>query len=69
MRITMTESELWEGTIGYCTACGTPASYSVEPDAREYTCQSCGQNKVYGTEELIFMGLVDIGASMKMKRS
>ena len=60
MRFTIPESELWEGSTGYCIACGEPASHGVEPDAREYTCGACKQNKVYGAEELVLMGLVDI---------
>ena len=40
---------------GFCLACGKKA-YQVEPDAREYECQSCGENKVYGAEELLMMG-------------
>jgi len=40
--------------IGFCTACGEPAD-EVEPDAREYECESCGAEKVYGAEELILM--------------
>jgi Zn finger protein HypA/HybF involved in hydrogenase expression len=39
---------------GICTACGATA-HNVEPDAREYTCESCGAPKVYGAQELLFM--------------
>ena len=39
---------------GFCLACGAEA-FSVEPDAREYTCESCGEPKVYGAEELLLM--------------
>lgn len=42
--------------IGYCLACGKKA-HNVEPDARKYTCASCGKEKVYGAEELAMMGL------------
>ena len=42
---------------GFCRACGAEA-YSVEPDARKYTCESCGAKQVYGAEELVLMGLV-----------
>ena len=38
---------------GFCTACGDQAG-PVEPDAREYRCESCGENAVYGAEELLF---------------
>jgi hypothetical protein len=37
---------------GFCIACGAEA-YGVEPDARDYICESCGQPKVYGAEELL----------------
>lgn len=40
--------------LGFCTACGAKA-HNVEPDAREYACESCGEPKVYGAEELLFM--------------
>jgi predicted RNA-binding Zn-ribbon protein involved in translation (DUF1610 family) len=38
--------------IGFCLACGAEAS-PVEPDARRYTCESCGKPKVYGAEEIL----------------
>jgi Zn finger protein HypA/HybF involved in hydrogenase expression len=41
---------------GYCLACGKLA-HNVEPDARKYTCEKCGNPKVYGAEELLMMGL------------
>jgi predicted RNA-binding Zn-ribbon protein involved in translation (DUF1610 family) len=44
---------------GYCISCGVEVS-GVEPDAREYTCEDCGAEQVYGIEELLVMGLVDI---------
>ena len=40
--------------MGFCLACGAEA-YGVEPDARNYTCESCGADKVYGAEELLLM--------------
>ncbi len=42
---------------GFCLACGEWAE-RVEPDARRYTCKSCGAAKVYGVQELASMGLV-----------
>lgn len=39
---------------GFCIACGEEA-YNVEPDARNYECESCGQNQVFGCEELLLM--------------
>lgn len=43
---------------GFCLACGG-TQCGVEPDARRYTCESCGAAKVYGGEELLIIGLVD----------
>lgn len=42
--------------LGFCLACGEEA-YGVEPDAREYECESCGERKVYGAAELLIMGV------------
>ena len=41
---------------GFCLACGEEA-YNIEPDARRYTCECCSMPKVYGCQELLFMGL------------
>jgi hypothetical protein len=43
-----------ENDMGFCLACGAEA-YGVEPDARRYECEACGQRKVYGAEELLMM--------------
>lgn len=40
--------------LGFCTMCGEPA-FGVEPDAREYECESCGAEAVFGAEELLIM--------------
>lgn len=37
---------------GFCVACGADAE-GVEPDARRYECESCGEMAVYGAEELL----------------
>lgn len=42
---------------GWCVACGEEQS-GVEPDARRYTCECCGEQTVYGAEEMVLMGLV-----------
>ncbi len=39
---------------GFCIACGVDAE-DCEPDARNYTCNSCGEHKVFGAEELAIM--------------
>lgn len=41
--------------IGFCKACGQSQG-GCEPDARNYTCESCGQAEVYGAEEMLIAG-------------
>lgn len=43
--------------MGFCIKCGCERD-NCEPDAREYDCEGCGQNTVYGAEEILLMGLV-----------
>ena len=38
--------------MGFCVKCGEEA-YGVEPDARKYKCEECGELAVYGAEELL----------------
>jgi hypothetical protein len=35
-------------------------AYGVEPDARGYECECCGKHRVYGLEEALLMGVIDI---------
>ena len=37
---------------GICVICGADAD-GVEPDARKYRCEDCGNPGVYGVEELL----------------
>ena len=37
---------------GFCVLCGAEAD-GVEPDARRYECEACGEPGVYGAEELL----------------
>jgi predicted RNA-binding Zn-ribbon protein involved in translation (DUF1610 family) len=39
---------------GFCLSCGADA-YSVEPDASNYTCETCGEDAVAGTENVLLM--------------
>lgn len=56
--ITLEEYEELDSDYGgVCLACGEYA-YGVEPDARQYTCESCDEKQVYGAQELLMMGLV-----------
>lgn len=43
---------------GFCIACGKK-HVGVEPDARNYVCNKCGEAKVFGAEEIMLMGLVN----------
>jgi rRNA maturation endonuclease Nob1 len=45
---------------GFCTNCRRITTDTVEPDAREYECESCGERAVYGAEEALFMDLIEI---------
>ncbi len=59
MRITCSSEDVEEGTMGVCIHCGEMTD-GVEPDAQEYECEYCGERKVYGLEELLMMGLIDL---------
>ncbi len=37
---------------GFCMACGSEQD-GVEPDARNYKCEECGEDSVYGAEDLV----------------
>jgi hypothetical protein len=37
---------------GLCLTCGNEQT-NVEPDARGYECEACGEPTVYGAEELL----------------
>lgn len=41
-------------SIGFCLACGEEA-YGVEPDARNYQCESCGEKCVCGAEDILLI--------------
>ena len=47
-----------DNNIGFCLACGEEND-SVEPDARNYECDVCGEDKVFGAEEILLMGEVE----------
>lgn len=49
--------EMDDGVSGWCLACGEIVQ-GVEPDAVRYTCECCGEDKVYGPMELVMRGLV-----------
>lgn len=46
--------ERYHGSLdnpGFCLICGLE-NEGCEPDARNYTCESCGAEQVFGAEEL-----------------
>jgi len=45
--------------IGLCTACRAERD-CCEPDAEEYNCPECKMDQVYGIEQLLIMGLLEI---------
>lgn len=57
--IKATEEELTDGTVGACAECGEFA-HSVEPDAEKYLCECCGECAVYGLEQLLLLGQLDL---------
>ena len=58
--ITCSSDEVQEACNGACLACGEIQYGGVEPDARQYECEFCGERKVYGLEELLVMGAIDL---------
>ena len=40
--------------VGFCHNCGY-CQDCCEPDARNYECEECGENKVFGAEETLLM--------------
>ncbi len=46
------------GNAGFCINCGYERG-GCEPDAREYPCDECETNTVYGAQELLIMGYAD----------
>ena len=42
-----------DNNSGFCLGCGEE-QLQCEPDMRKGKCESCGESKVYGAEELLF---------------
>ncbi len=58
-RLQVSMDDLWDGRMGICLACGEE-HHGIEPDACRYDCEVCGKPEVYGLEEAVLMGRVDI---------
>lgn len=48
------EAVQFDELVGFCLACGHEQD-GCEPDARRYTCEECGEKRVYGAEEILIM--------------
>jgi len=57
----VSEDEYHEGCNGICLSCGQIQYGGIEPDARGYECDDCGDFHVYGLEEALMMGRVQVG--------
>lgn len=55
-----TYEELQEGYGGICLSCGAFRWDSCEPDAEDYPCEECGENRVYGIEQVLICGEIEI---------
>lgn len=58
-RFSIGYDDVVDGTIGICISCGDIV-HGIEPDARGYRCENCGRDTVYGAEEAVLMGAVDL---------
>lgn len=52
-------ADMRENGGGFCLSCEEEA-WGVEPDARNYKCDSCGEKQVFGIEDLLVMGAIEI---------
>lgn len=59
-KITVTLDDYEEGVNGACLKCGEVQYGGVEPDAEKYVCEACGEDEVYGLEQLLLMGKLNI---------
>ena len=45
---------------GFCTSCKDFTRDCVEPDAAKYECPACEKKTVYGAEDSLILGFIDI---------
>lgn len=45
---------------GFCFHCGSVKYGDCEPDARDYECEDCGENRVYGIEESLMYNRISL---------
>lgn len=58
-KFTVSEADIADGTLGICLACGNIQD-GCEPDARGYACEECSAKRVYGLEEALISGFVEL---------
>ncbi len=60
--ISIDEAEYKEACDNYQGICLTCGEFQdgVEPDAENYECESCGVDQVFGVEQALIMGELDI---------
>ncbi len=61
--VKMSEQEYQEhcnDNDGVCLACGAIRYGDTEPDAEEYPCEECGEDKVSGMENSLITGDVEV---------
>jgi len=59
----LTEDEYMEhvdSNDGCCLNCEEWTTGGVEPDAEHYPCAYCGEEEVYGAEQLMIMGEIQL---------
>lgn len=54
------EEEITDGTNGCCLACEEFVFGGIEPDAENYICDNCHQPQVFGLEQLLIMGKLEL---------
>jgi PHP family Zn ribbon phosphoesterase len=60
IRITMEDlQEAIVNNYGICTKCGAIGQFA-EPDARNYTCEECGEDSVFGAEQVVIEMAVEV---------
>jgi len=65
MTIKLTEEtyrQFVDDNYGICInkECLTVQLGYIEPDAEKYECEECGRHSVYGTEQLLLIGIIEI---------
>lgn len=45
---------------GFCRSCGKFTATGVEPDAEHYECPVCGEREVFGAEQAVLLGLIEV---------